>query len=255
MKGECSVNGNQQQEIKIYKVWDLPVRLFHWVNFLSVISLLFMGFIMLYKKELGITSLDAKIALKQVHVIIGYVFVVNLLIRFAWAFIGNRYARWSAFLPHRDGLSDARRYAEAMRGQPQAYLGHNPLGRLAVAFLLLLMTTMAVTGLVRAGTDIYFPPFGGWVQEYIAADQVPPASLKPYDETQVDAEKFQVLKAFKSPFGKVHLYTAYTLLAMLLLHIAAVIVTDKREGGAIISAMFTGRKYLSGHPRDAADSE
>jgi cytochrome b len=250
------MNVNQQQEIAIYKVWDLPVRLFHWVNFLCVISLLFMGFIMLYKKELGITSLDAKIGLKQVHVIIGYVFVVNLLTRFAWAFIGNRYARWSALLPNRGVLSDARRYVEAMRqGQPQAYLGHNPLGRLAVAFLLLLMTTMAVTGLVRAGTDIYFPPFGSWVQEYIAADQVPPSSLKPYDETQVDAEKFQTMKAFKSPFGKVHLYTAYTLLGMLLLHIAAVIVAEKREGGAIISAMFTGKKYLSGRPRDATDQE
>jgi len=250
------MNANQKQEIQIYKVWDLPVRVFHWVNFLCVISLLFMGFVMLYKKELGITSLDAKIALKQVHVIIGYVFVVNLLIRFAWAFIGNRYAHWSAFLPYRGALSDARRYTEAMRqGQPQVYLGHNPLGRLAVTFLLLLMATMAVTGLVRAGTDIYFPPFGGWVQDYIAADQVPPSSLKPYDETQLDVEKFQALKAFKSPFGKLHLYTAYTLLGMLLLHIAAVIVTDKREGGAIISAMFTGKKYLRGSPRDATDSE
>lgn len=250
------MNVNQQQEIVIYKVWDVPVRVFHWVNFLCVISLLFMGFIMLYKKELGITSLDAKIGLKQVHVIIGYVFVVNLLIRFAWAFIGNRYARWSTLLPNRGVLSDVRRYVEAMwQGQPQAYLGHNPLGRLAVAFLLLLMTTMAVTGLVRAGTDIYFPPFGSWVQEYIAADQVPPSSLKPYDETQVDTEKFQTMKAFKSPFGKVHLYTAYTLLGMLLLHIAAVIVADKREGGAIISAMFTGKKYLSGRPRDATDQE
>jgi Ni,Fe-hydrogenase I cytochrome b subunit len=53
---------NQQQEIQIYSVWDLPVRLFHWVNFLSVISLLFMGFIMLYKKELGITCLRPKLA-------------------------------------------------------------------------------------------------------------------------------------------------------------------------------------------------
>jgi Ni/Fe-hydrogenase 1 B-type cytochrome subunit len=250
------MNANQQQEIKVHSVWDLPVRLFHWVNFLSVISLLFMGFIMLYKKELGITSLEAKIGLKQVHVVIGYVFVVNLLIRFAWAFIGNRFARWSAFMPYRGVLSDARRHAEAVRqGQPQAYLGHNPLGRLAVALLLLLMTTMAVTGLVRAGTDIYFPPFGSWVQEYIAADQVPPSSLKPYDETQVDAAKFQAMKAFKSPFGKVHLYTAYTLLGMLLLHITAVIATDKRESGAIISAMFTGKKYLSGRPRDTIDPD
>jgi Ni,Fe-hydrogenase I cytochrome b subunit len=56
------MNVNQQQEIAIYKVWDLPVRLFHWINFLSVISLLFMGFIMLYKKELGITRLRPKLA-------------------------------------------------------------------------------------------------------------------------------------------------------------------------------------------------
>ena len=83
------MNVNQQQEIKVHSVWDLPVRLFHWINFLSVITLLFMGFIMLYKNELGITSLEAKIGLKQVHVVIGYVCVVNLLSRFAGAFIGT----------------------------------------------------------------------------------------------------------------------------------------------------------------------
>jgi len=241
----------QQDTIQVRQVWDLPVRLFHWINFVSVISLLFMGFIMLYKKELGITSLEAKIALKQVHVIIGYVFVVNLLIRVGWAFIGNRYARWSAVFPYRGLLSDIRHYVHALRqGKPQPYLGHNPAGRLAAGFLYLLLLTMAVTGLVRAGTDIYFPPFGGLVQEYVAADPALADQLKPYDESQVDTEKFAEMKAFKSPFGKVHLYTAYVLLGMLIVHIAAVILTDKREGGAIISAMFTGRKYLSGKPLD-----
>jgi cytochrome b len=243
----------QQGTIRVSQVWDLPVRLFHWINFVSVISLLFMGFIMLYKKELGITSVEAKIALKQVHVIIGYVFVVNLLIRLAWAFVGNQYARWSAFLPYRGLLADTRHYINELRqGRPQPYLGHNPLGRLAVMFLLALLITMPVTGLLRAGTDIYFPPFGGWVQDYLAADQVPPSSLKPYDETGVDPQKLEQLKAFKSPIGKVHMYTAFLLLGMLIVHIAAVIVTDKREGGAIISAMFTGRKYLSGKPLDAS---
>ncbi|MEA2079752.1 MAG: cytochrome b/b6 domain-containing protein, partial [Pseudomonadota bacterium] len=98
-------------------------------------------------------------------------------------------------------------------------------------------------------------PFGGWVQEYVAAGQVLPSSLKPYDESQVDPRKYEQMESFKSPFGTVHLYTAYTLLGMLLLHIAAVIVTDKREGGAIISAMFTGRKYLSGKPVDAGEPD
>ena len=242
-----------QGEIKVYSVWDLPVRLFHWVNFVSVVGLLFMGFMMLYKKELGITSLEAKIALKTVHVFIGYVFVTNLLIRLVWAFVGNRFARWSAILPGPGQLTQIRSYLASLKtSQPQVWLGHNPMGKLAVAFLYLLLVTMAVTGLVRAGTDIYYPPFGAWAQAYVAADGIAPEQVKPYDETQVNPENFAELKAFKSPFGKVHLYTAYTLLAMLILHITAVIVVEKREGGALISAMFTGKKYLQGQPEDAS---
>ncbi|HFD80579.1 MAG TPA: cytochrome b/b6 domain-containing protein [Gammaproteobacteria bacterium] len=248
------MNSEPQCDVGVYRVWDLPVRLFHWINFLAVISLFFLGFVMLYKKELGISSLEAKIALKEVHVIIGYVFAANLLFRFVWAFAGNRFARWSAFLPHRGLAAEGRRYLQSLRrGEPEAWLGHNPLGRMAVAFLYLLLTIVAVTGLVRAGTDIYYPPFGALVQDYIAAEGVEPASLKPYDETGVDAGRLERMKAFKGPFGDIHLYTAWVLLAMLVVHIGAVILSDSREGGAIISAMFTGRKYLRGKPVDAAD--
>jgi len=129
-------------------------------------------------------------------------------------------------------------------------MGHNPLGRLAVSFLYLLLVIMAVTGLVRAGTDIYYPPFGVWAQNYVAADPATAHELKPYDESQVNAEKFAEIKAFKSPFGQVHLYGAYVLMVMLVLHIAAVIWTERREGGGLISAMFTGKKYLHSSPED-----
>lgn len=245
------MQNHSQPQIRIYSVWDLPVRLFHWINFISVISLLFMGFIMLYKKELGITSPEAKIALKQVHVIIGYVFASNLLIRFLWAFIGNRFARWSALLPGLSGITRARQYLKASRqGHAKPYLGHNPAGRLAVSLLLLLLAVMAITGLVRAGTDIYYPPFGERVQEYIVAEGVEASSIKPYDESQVNPEKYQKMKAFKGPFGDVHLYTAYALMALILLHIIAVVVAEKREGGALVSAMFNGKKYISGAPAD-----
>jgi hypothetical protein len=39
------------------------------------------------------------VTLKDVHVSFGYVMAVNLLWRFAWAFFGNRYARWRAVVP------------------------------------------------------------------------------------------------------------------------------------------------------------
>jgi len=116
--------------------------------------------------------------------------------------------------------------------------------------MLALLVVMAVTGLIRAGTDIYYPPFGAYVADYVAAPGTDPESLAPYDPTGVDAEKLDRLKAFKGPFGKVHIYTSYILMFIIVVHIAAVVLTEVREGGSLISAMFTGRKVLSGKPVD-----
>jgi Ni/Fe-hydrogenase 1 B-type cytochrome subunit len=240
-----------QSELKIYKAWDLPTRLFHWINFSAVICLIFFGLLMLFKKELGITSMEAKISLKTIHVIIGYVFVVNLAFRILWGFLGNRYARWRAILPGRGFMQSLRDYRTSMRsGNTQQFVGHNPLGRLAVCCLLLLMLVMACTGLIRAATDIYYPPFGSLVASYVAAPGVDPDSLIPYDPSGLEPSRAERLKSFKEPFGDIHLYTAYALMLLIVIHILAVVVTDVREGGSIISAMFTGRKVLSGKPVD-----
>ena len=61
-----------------YKAWDVATRVFHWINFTSIICLIFMGLIMLFKKELGITGIEAKVGLKEVHVILGYIFVLSI---------------------------------------------------------------------------------------------------------------------------------------------------------------------------------
>lgn len=235
--------------LKAYSAWDVPTRLFHWINFTCVISLLFVGFVMLYKKELGISGNEAKIALKQLHVLIGYVFVANLLWRFVQGFIGNQYARWRAL---KTSKSELLAYtASAHEGTPQQFVGHNPVGKLAVILILLTLLVMTVSGLVRAGTDIYYPPFGGMVAEYVAAAEVDPATLMPYDATGVDEQKAAALKTFKKPFGKIHLYTAYFLMLLILIHIAAVVREESRRGGSIISAMFSGRKFLTGKPTDS----
>ena len=48
----------------------------------------------------------------------------------------------------------------------------------------------------------------------------------------------------------IHLYAFYALGAVILAHLAAVIVTEVHEGGSITSAMFTGRKILNRPPQD-----
>ena len=237
--------------LKEYKVWDAPTRIFHWVNLTTVVLLIFMGLMMLFKQDMGITSLEAKITLKTIHVLIGYVFVLNLLVRIAWAFTGNRFARWSAMLPGKGFGDDVKIYLASIKaGEPKQYLGHNPLGRLAVAVIMASLIVMAVTGLIRAGTDIYYPPLGSIAAEYVAAEGIDPATLKPYDKTFVDAAKMNELGTFKKPFGVVHLYTAYFLMFLIALHIFAVVRTEITERVTLLSAMISGRKTLSREPED-----
>ncbi len=237
--------------LKQYKVWDLPTRIFHWMNFITVLLLLLIGTLMLYKKGLGITSLEAKIALKEMHVLIGYLFVANLAVRLLWGFIGNRFARWSSILPGKGFAATLSDYVASVRaGAPKQFLGHNPLGRLAVIAMMLLLISQAATGLIRAGTDIYYPPFGSMYQQQIAAEGVDPSTIKPYDKSGVDAEKYKELKSFKKPYGTVHIYGAYTLLAILLLHIFMVVRIEVKGGGGLVSAMISGRKVLSKEPED-----
>jgi cytochrome b len=244
----------QTKQFHEYKVWDLPTRLFHWINFTTVTVLIFVGLVMLFKKELGIESVAAKIALKELHVIVGYIFVTNLAIRIIWGFIGNRYARWRSLVLSGNYPEKISEYLNASKhGKPLQYAGHNPLGQLAVIVIFLCLITMAVTGLVRAGTDIYYPPFGSMAAEYVAGPGIEPGNLVPYDTTDVDKEKYDSLKAFKKPFGTVHIYTAYFLMFLIILHIAAVVRIEIKEGGGIISAMFTGKKLLNEKATDTDD--
>jgi len=237
-----------------YKVWDASTRVFHWVNFLSVIMLILFGMLMLYKKELGIVSIEAKIALKEVHVIVGYVFGLNLVWRIIWGFIGTRNALWKNIFPGKGFKQLLNDYKASIKnGKPQQFLGHNPMGRLAVSVMILLLVILMSTGLIRAGTDIYYPPFGAFVAEYIAEENTDPKSIIPYNPKGTNKEKASELKAFKKPFGIIHLYSAYTLIFIIFLHIFFVVRAERNEGGSLVSAMITGKKILKEKPVDLDD--
>jgi cytochrome b len=58
------------------------------------------------------------------------------------------------------------------------------------------------------------------------------------------------MRAFRGPIIDIHQYNFYILLALIAIHIASAIVTEFREGAAVITAMFTGRKIHGGEPVD-----
>ncbi|HEY6123313.1 MAG TPA: cytochrome b/b6 domain-containing protein [Steroidobacteraceae bacterium] len=233
------------RQLRTYPVWDTSVRWFHWINVLCVLGLVAVGLAILNDKALGVSN-DGKILLKTVHVWIGYVFALNLFWRLVWGFIGGIHSRWRAILPLGRAYPAAlRRYVAALRaGEHPQYLGHNPLGRIAVTLLLLLLVTMAATGLVLAGTDLFLAPFGSTIARWVAAPGVDPATLVPYAPEMYDKSSYAAMRALRAPFVRVHEFAFYGLLIMGVIHIAAVVLTEVRGGGNLVSAMITGKKIL-----------
>jgi len=235
-----------------YRVWDRTQRIFHWVNFLAVVTLAAIGTVILNADRLGIPDEPGMVTLKTVHVYVGYVFLLNLLWRLVWAFIGGPFARWRALLP--GGRMFGRRLVDFVKGfvagDAPFYLGHNPLARIFLSLLVLSLVVQGSTGMVLAGTDVYMPPFGGVVREWVAADTHDPALVRPYSPATVNTEAYADMRAFRGPIIDIHEYNFYILLTLIVFHIASAIVAEFREGGAVITAMFTGRKVHRGKPVD-----
>lgn len=237
-----------------YRVWDRTTRIFHWVNVITVTCLIGIGIVILNAKTLGVSD-EGKLALKSLHVYVGYVFCINLLWRFIWGFSGNRFARWRAILPVGKGYwrSLGSYITGILSGHPIHYLGHNPLARIMVTFMMLLLLTQAITGLVLAGTDLYFPPLGHEIKEWVAGSGEDHEKLRyitPGSTENVDEEGYAEMRKFREGFIETHEIIFFLLLIAILLHIIGIVVTEFREGGGLISAMITGKKYFSDSPVD-----
>lgn len=113
------------------KVWDLPVRLFHWI--------LVLGFASAY--------LTAEFHYGDIHTLIGYSLCVLVAARIFWGFFGNRYARFTSFV---FSPSETLAYMRSMFGKHPVkhYFGHNPAGALMVFALLGVLAGIFATGLV-----------------------------------------------------------------------------------------------------------
>jgi cytochrome b len=115
-------------------VWDLPVRLLHWLLVAAIAAA-------------WVTSSHTGPA----HEYIGYLAAATVLARLAWGVVGNAYARFSQFvLPAGPTLGYLRR---VVSGAAPRYLGHNPLGGWMVVALLACVAMLSLTGWL-ATTDL-----------------------------------------------------------------------------------------------------
>lgn len=108
---------------------------------------------------------------------------------------------------------------------------------------LTLLFTQAVTGLMLAGTDLYKPPFGGTIAEWVTeGDPERLRQLQPGSQKYVVPSAYEDMRTFRKPLVTTHLYAFDLLMVASVLHIIGVIVGEFREGTGLVSAMISGRK-------------
>ena len=107
------------------KVWDLWVRIGHWLLVLCIT-------VVWLTRHGG----------EALHEWVGYAALAIVGTRIVWGFVGSAHARFSDFVQHPRAVLS---YAQALpRHYEQRYLGHNPLGGYMVIALLV---AIALTGL------------------------------------------------------------------------------------------------------------
>ena len=129
------------------QVWDLPVRVCHW--------LLVAAFITSYvTNRLGVNYF-------KYHVWSGYSVIVLVSFRILWGLVGTRHARFQNFV--RGPIHTVRYAVGWLRGDKQLYAGHNPLGAWMVIALLTALVVQAASGLFGNDEIFNVGPLYGFV--------------------------------------------------------------------------------------------
>lgn len=118
----------------LIKVWDLPLRIFHW--------LLVIAFFVAYFTEDELLT---------VHVWAGYLVGGLLVFRLVWGFVGGQYARFTSFLC--TPMQSVTYIKDLIHSQAKRYIGHNPAGAAMIVLLLLSLLMTVITGLAVYGAD------------------------------------------------------------------------------------------------------
>ena len=142
----------------------------------------------------------------EAHEWIGYTVITLVLFRIAWGFLGSGHSRF------RDFVVGPGRVLAYLRGGEAGSAGHNPLGGWSVLALLSLLLLQAVSGLFNSDDVLFSGPL------YYAAST-----------------------GFRDAMGVVHEVAFNLLLALVALHIMAVLYHQLVRGERLLGAMIRGR--------------
>jgi Ni/Fe-hydrogenase 1 B-type cytochrome subunit len=168
-------------------VWELPVRVWHWVMAACMVVLVATGY--LIGSPLPSTGGEAGDHfgfgyIRFMHFASGLIFAVVFLWRVIWAFFGNTYSRELFLVPLKmltvpfwRGFYDQVMHYLFVKKEVRPWLGHNPLAMSAMGFMYALGSLfMILTGLALYGEGLgqeswIFKAFSSWVLPLLGYSQ------------------------------------------------------------------------------------
>ena len=120
---------------RIVTVWDIPIRLFHWLVAVLVAA----------------AYATWRLNWMEWHSRVGSLLLALLIFRLVWGVFGSDTARFSRFVAA--PRTAVRHLAQAFRREPDRQVGHNPAGGWMVLLLLALLLAETLTG-VYVDNDI-----------------------------------------------------------------------------------------------------
>jgi Ni/Fe-hydrogenase 1 B-type cytochrome subunit len=209
-------------------VWETPVRIYHWVNFLCICVLVATGFLIGRPLALQVAR-EASFGywfgtVRFLHFVAAFVFFFNFVFRIYWGFVGNAYARWNQFIPFK--ASQWKEIIEVFkvdvlqtRVRPMGSIGHNMLAGLTyfLSFLVFMFQSATGFGMYAAMSKSWLPRLFVWIVPLMGGD----FAVRQWHH---------MMMWFFVIFSMVHVYLVF--------------YHDYVEGRGVISSMAGGWKFI-----------
>ncbi len=215
--------------LRVY-VWEFPVRFTHWINAFSILVLSITGF---YIGNPFIHAYSSKQYImgwiRFIHFVSAYTFLMSMIIRIYWAFMGNKYACYKVWFPFSaqklGELVDALKFYSFLSKKPPYTVGHHALAGFTYLIVYLLFVFEIVSGYALYSVNhkgAIWQALGGWLVGIMA---------------------LPIIRLY-------HHLVMYVLIAFTLIHVYFSWYSDAREKNGLLISIFNGYKFATGKESD-----
>lgn len=219
------VGSNRDNEMIAVYVWQLPVRLVHWVMVLAIASLTFTGY---YMHAPFLEAHGSRVwimgTVRFIHEVSGFTLFAAMIVRAYWFFAGNQWSTWRAYIPLTEGQWTGVRsmvsYYSFRRSNPIPGVGHNPMAALMYLIIYGLIGLEILSGMILymyvvGNRTLIF--FLGWITRLIDIQWIRTG----------------------------HFIIMFLLVGFLFQHIYSALIVSMEEKDGLMESIFTGWKFVS----------